>query len=378
MMKVSVLMPTYNDSKYIGRAIESVLSQRGVDVELIIINDGSTDETEEVVHSYKDERIKYIKQENKGQLDALLNGSRLVSGDFVCLFHSDDLLTDEFVFKRNTTRILERNLDGVYSDYITMDEKCRETGILKVHRDFGEKALRKLIQYSGSNVIGDPFFTKKNVFFRCIVKNYIIWNQPYWFAVDGGKIHLLRLEYIDQPWYKYRVYEGNYARSDIGKFVAVNGVIRTITDLSKFYRVPLTSFRYIHRLPTSLIVRRSRSSYERYRAQVCAFTRKVFKGYGIDPDSNVYYQALLSFYEKESDVRLEIDNKLINETPLLLGKDVSVFYNMLLNDKLPGLYKLFLKTALKGSFEVVIDKDFEKKVGMILKFLNFSAPVLTR
>ncbi|WP_049750994.1 glycosyltransferase family 2 protein [Fervidobacterium nodosum] len=137
-MKISVLMPTYNDAKHIGKSIESVLSQRKVDVELIIVNDGSTDETEKIVLSYNDRRIKYIKQENKGQLDALLNGSKFITGDLVCLFHSDDLLTDEFAFKRNAITIIEKNLDGVYSDYVKINEKDEETGILRVYKNFGE------------------------------------------------------------------------------------------------------------------------------------------------------------------------------------------------------------------------------------------------
>ncbi len=377
-MKISVLMPTYNDAKYVGKSIESVLSQREVDVELIIVNDGSTDETEKIVLSYNDGRIKYIKQENKGQLDALLNGSKFITGDFVCLFHSDDLLTDEFAFKRNATTILEKNLDGVYSDYVKINEKDEETGVLRVYKDFGEKALKKLIHLNGANVIGDPFFVKKEVFFRYIVKNYIIWNQPYWFKIKDGKIHSLRLSYISQPWYKYRVYSENYARSEVGKFVASNGVIRTIVELSKFYKIHFAGFRYIHKLPTNLVVHHSEIGYEQYRRQVYNLIKKVFKNYGVSSESNIYYEALLNFYERKSNVKLDIEDKLIKEAPLLFGKDVNIFYNMLLSNNLPRLYKILLETAFKGGFEIVVNKEYEKKINLILKFLNLSVPVSTK
>ena len=56
---ISVIMPAYNTEKYIGRAIESVLQQSYLEFELIIINDGSTDATDNVVLSYTDERIHY-------------------------------------------------------------------------------------------------------------------------------------------------------------------------------------------------------------------------------------------------------------------------------------------------------------------------------
>jgi glycosyltransferase involved in cell wall biosynthesis len=61
-MKVSVIMPTYNDADYIGQSIESVLNQSHRDIELIVINDGSVDSTEEEVNKFQDPRIIYLKQ----------------------------------------------------------------------------------------------------------------------------------------------------------------------------------------------------------------------------------------------------------------------------------------------------------------------------
>ena len=63
---VSIITPTYNHEKFIGKCIESVLAQSYPHWEQIIVDDGSNDGTEEIVASYNDERIKYIKQENKG------------------------------------------------------------------------------------------------------------------------------------------------------------------------------------------------------------------------------------------------------------------------------------------------------------------------
>ena len=65
-IKVSVVMPTYNGSKFIKRAVESILAQTYTNFEFIIVDDGSTDITAQIIHSYKDKRIKYIHQENKG------------------------------------------------------------------------------------------------------------------------------------------------------------------------------------------------------------------------------------------------------------------------------------------------------------------------
>ena len=64
--KVTVLMPAYNAEKYIGEAISSVLGQTFTDFELLIINDGSTDDTLNIIESFRDRRIVVISQENKG------------------------------------------------------------------------------------------------------------------------------------------------------------------------------------------------------------------------------------------------------------------------------------------------------------------------
>ena len=186
------------------------------------------------------------------------------------------------------------------------------------------------------------------------------------------------MSYISQPWYKYRVYSENYARSEVGKFVASNGVIRTIVELSKFYKIHFAGFRYIHKLPTNLVVHHSEIGYEQYRRQVYNLIKKVFKNYGVSSESNIYYEALLNFYERKSNVKLDIEDKLIKEAPLLFGKDVNIFYNMLLSNNLPRLYKILLETAFKGGFEIVVNKEYEKKINLILKFLNLSVPVSTK
>jgi len=99
--KVSILMPAYNDSKHISRAVHSVLDQSHDNWELIIIDDGSTDNTPELVKDFSDERIIKLRQENSGQLNALLNGVRFAKGGYLSLLHSDDELLNSDALGRN-------------------------------------------------------------------------------------------------------------------------------------------------------------------------------------------------------------------------------------------------------------------------------------
>jgi glycosyltransferase involved in cell wall biosynthesis len=84
--KISIIMATYNRADYLPRAVNSVLNQSCRNFELIIIDDGSTDNTEEVVKSFKDTRIKFIKNEhNQGMSVARNRGFDSAAGDYVAL-----------------------------------------------------------------------------------------------------------------------------------------------------------------------------------------------------------------------------------------------------------------------------------------------------
>lgn len=108
MTKISVLMPVYNTKEeYLRTSIESILSQTFTDFEFIIVNDGSTNNAEEVILSYKDSRIKYVKQENQGIVGALNNGWSKASGKYIARMDSDDIAYPERFAKQ--VKFLEEN-----------------------------------------------------------------------------------------------------------------------------------------------------------------------------------------------------------------------------------------------------------------------------
>lgn len=90
-VKFSVVIPLYNCKKYIEEAIESVLSQTYKNYEIIIVNDGSTDESPELVKKYLSENIKIINQVNKGLFHARLEGMKAASNEYVISLDADDI-----------------------------------------------------------------------------------------------------------------------------------------------------------------------------------------------------------------------------------------------------------------------------------------------
>jgi glycosyltransferase involved in cell wall biosynthesis len=88
---VSVVMPCYNSSKYLKKAIDSILNQTLKDFEFIIVDDGSTDTTKNIIESYNDPKIKYVYKENGGIGSALKLGCALARGKYIARMDSDDI-----------------------------------------------------------------------------------------------------------------------------------------------------------------------------------------------------------------------------------------------------------------------------------------------
>lgn len=120
-IKLSVIMPAYNAEKTIKKAIESVLISQSNNFELIVINDGSSDSTEELVKSIADPRIKYIKKNNSGVSDTRNHGLKKAVGEYVTFIDSDDCYTNGGV-DRILDFIEEKPFDllvfGFYKEYI--------------------------------------------------------------------------------------------------------------------------------------------------------------------------------------------------------------------------------------------------------------------
>lgn len=94
-MKVSVVIPAYNHEKFIGPAIDSVLQQSLQNFELVIVDDGSTDNTASVIKSYNDKRIRYFYQENQDAFNTINRGMGLAIGDYISILNSDDIYSPD-------------------------------------------------------------------------------------------------------------------------------------------------------------------------------------------------------------------------------------------------------------------------------------------
>jgi glycosyltransferase involved in cell wall biosynthesis len=147
-MKISVIIPVYNSSKYLDECLKSVLSQTYTDLEIIIVDDGSNDGSSEICDKYAniDKRIIVIHKSNEGVSKARNDALKLVSGDFVTFVDSDDTL-DEDMYELLVDLIIKYKADIAHCGYkhIVGDEIRLVHNTQKVYIQNQEEALQCLV-----------------------------------------------------------------------------------------------------------------------------------------------------------------------------------------------------------------------------------------
>lgn len=93
----TIVIPVYNKENFIGKTLESVLKQTYADFEVIIVNDGSTDNSETIIQTFKDRRIQFFSKENEGVAVARNFGIEKAQGDYICFLDADDYWYSNFL-----------------------------------------------------------------------------------------------------------------------------------------------------------------------------------------------------------------------------------------------------------------------------------------
>jgi tetratricopeptide (TPR) repeat protein len=238
MSRVSVIIPAYNQGCYLVSAIESVLAQTYQDFEIVVVDDGSTDNTAEVAQRYSDPRVRYVYQENRGLSAARNTGIRHSAGEFLSFLDSDDLFLPEKL--ELLTAVLDDRSDVgfVAGQAQPIDEQGKPTGKLFATPlpENGRELLNGNPLHVGSVLLRREWQERVG-FFDESLRSYEDWDMWLRLARAG-----CRMSWVARPVSLYRFHRAQMTRDGSQMTVA------TFAVLDKLFNDPglPTSWRDMH------------------------------------------------------------------------------------------------------------------------------------
>ena len=175
-MRVSIITTCYNREKTIAQAIESVLSQDYPDIEYIVVDGGSTDNSFKIVRSYGSQISKAVSERDGGMYEAINKGIKMATGDIVGLLHSDDFLIHNHIISEIVERFKLTSADIVYGDGLFVDAHQTD----KVIRDWRSGNYRRWKVRLGWLPLHPTVYIKRNA-----IEQYGLYNEKYQIAADS-------------------------------------------------------------------------------------------------------------------------------------------------------------------------------------------------
>lgn len=222
---ITVLMPVYNAEDYLERTINSILEQTFQDFEFLIIDDGSTDKSPDILKSFKDPRISIIHQDNKGIASALHLGIQLANGEYIARMDNDD---ESLPYRLEVQKaVLDKNLEVslVYGLHDVIDKQGH---LIRRRQGLGFSPIITKWLLIWSNYLTHPTVMIRTKFLRehnlnyhpqkSGAEDYDFWNRLIWIS---------DFFFIPQVLLRYRVHEKSMCRdnSDNKRFDLYAGVI---------------------------------------------------------------------------------------------------------------------------------------------------------
>lgn len=159
-MKVSIITSVYNNEKTIEDAIKSVLSQTYPNIEYIVVDGASKDNTVSVIKKYEDKISTFVSEKDKGIYDGLNKGVSLATGDVIAFLHSDDIYADENIISEVVEHFKSTNTNSIYADLVYVDKE--DTSKIFRYWKSGEYSFKKLC--NGWMPPHPTFFVKKEFY----------------------------------------------------------------------------------------------------------------------------------------------------------------------------------------------------------------------
>ena len=378
-VKISVLIPAYNSAKTIVEALESIKNQTYQNWEIILINDGSQDETEEILRRYLGNTklpLKYTKQTHHNYFKAIRHGLKYASGEIIFVLDADKILFNQNVFYRAVSTILGEKCDGMFVGIRAMYQRLKD-GKFHLVRPYyrNEVSLIKTALGLGTNIYTNYAFWRREIFETSVYENYLINGMPAWYNAENN----LGLRVVNGNFVglKYRVSKkvnlgDNPLKQNNSKTLfELSTNLRTLHHIVSRINVPAystqaTLYNLINRLHIASLYP---SIFKQGQTSLKEITPLVVKNIKDSELDNVYLKTIVDFsnnFDPQKTAKIVIPKG----TKIYWGTGIDEFSNKLSKNTLEQFYYDLIKIISQGTTIYKIKKDDQKKLEQILEFFT--------
>lgn len=378
-VKISVLIPAYNSAKTIVEALESIKNQTYQNWEIILINDGSQDETETILRRYLGNTklpLKYTKQTHHNYFKAIRHGLKYASGEIIFVLDADKILFNQNVFYRAVSTILGEKCDGMFVGIRAMYQRLKD-GKFHLVRPYyrNEVSLIKTALGLGTNIYTNYAFWRREIFETSVYENYLINGMPAWYNAENN----LGLRVVNGNFVglKYRVSKkvnlgDNPLKQNNSKTLfELSTNLRTLHHIVSRINVPAystqaTLYNLINRLHIASLYP---SIFKQGQTSLKEITPLVVKNIKDSELDNVYLKTIVDFsnnFDPQKTAKIVIPKG----TKIYWGTEFDEFSNKLSKNMLDQFYYDLMKIISQGTTIYKIKKDDQKKLEQILEFFT--------
>ena len=378
-VKISVLIPAYNSAKTIVEALESIKNQTYQNWEIILINDGSQDETEEILRRYLGNTklpLKYTKQTHHNYFKAIRHGLKYASGEIIFVLDADKILFNQNVFYRAVSTILGEKCDGMFVGIRAMYQRLKD-GKFHLVRPYyrNEVSLIKTALGLGKNIYTNYAFWRRETFETSVYENYLINGMPVWYNAENN----LGLRVVNGNFVglKYRVSkkvnlgDNSLKQNNSKTLFELSTNLRTLHHIVSRINVPAystqaTLYNLINRLHIASLYP---SIFKQGQTSLKEITPLVVKNIKDSELDNVYLKTIVDFsnnFDPQKTTKIVIPKG----TKIYWGTEIDEFSNKLSKNMLDQFYYDLMKIISQGTTIYKIKKDDQKKLEQILDFFT--------
>mgnify|MGYP006780710933 FL=1 len=378
-VKISVLIPAYNSAKTIVEALESIKNQTYQNWEIILINDGSQDETEEILRRYLGNTklpLKYTKQTHHNYFKAIRHGLKYASGEIIFVLDADKILFNQNVFYRAVSTILGEKCDGMFVGIRAMYQRLKD-GKFHLVRPYyrNEVSLIKTALGLGKNIYTNYAFWRREIFETSVYENYLINGMPVWYNAENN----LGLRVVNGNFVglKYRVSkkvnlgDNSLKQNNSKTLFELSTNLRTLHHIVSRINVPAystqaTLYNLINRLHIASLYP---SIFKQGQTSLKEITPLVVKNIKDSELDNVYLKTIVDFsnnFDPQKTTKIVIPKG----TKIYWGTEIEEFSKKLSKNTLDQFYYDFMKIIGQGTTIYEIKKDDQKKLEQILEFFT--------